>query len=91
MVIPDVARGRDDRQRDDERADPMGEVDRDLRIPVIGHELAEHQREIGNREAGIGVPHRRADQNLHVDQAPWSPSRPAAARGIVDAAIAVGS
>ena len=46
----------------------MGEMDRDLRIPVVGHEVAEHQREVGNRQAGAGVPHRRAHENLDVDE-----------------------
>ena len=38
MVLPDVRRRREDRQRDDQRADAVREVDRDLRIPVIGDE-----------------------------------------------------
>ena len=46
----------------------MSEVDRDAGIPVIGHESAEHQREVRNGQAGSGVPHGRADQNLHVDE-----------------------
>ena len=50
---PDVTRRRDDRQRDDERADAVREVDRDLRRPSDpGSDAAEHQREIRNRQAG---------------------------------------
>ena len=64
VVIPHVAGCRDDRERDDDGADAMREMDRDLRIPVIGHEAAEHQREVGNRQPGVRVPHGRAHENL---------------------------
>ena len=49
-------------------ADAMGKMDGDLRIPVIGHEPAEHQGEVGNRQAGVRVPHGRAHENLDVNQ-----------------------
>ena len=68
VVIPRAPCRRDDRQRDDGGADTMREVDRDLRIPVVGHEAAEHQRKIGNREPGARVPHGGAHEDLGVDQ-----------------------
>ena len=68
VVTPHVAGGRDDRQRNNEGADAMREMNRDFRIPMIGDEAAEHQREIGNREPGARVPHGRADEDLGVDQ-----------------------
>ena len=37
--------------------------------PVIGDEVAEHPREVGNRQPRARVPHRRPDENLRVDEA----------------------
>ena len=62
--------------------DPMGEMNRDLRVPVVGHQSAEHQREVGNRQPRVRVPHRGAHEDLRVDRARWSP-RPAAQHGVI--------
>ena len=68
VVIPDVRRSREHRQRHDQRADAVREVDRDLRIPVVGTSA---RTSTGSREwpgrrrspAG-GVPLRRRLQLL---------------------------
>ena len=60
--------GREDAEHDDERADTMGKMNRDLRIPVRRQQMTEHQRKVRDREAGVGVPHRRAQQDLDVDR-----------------------
>ena len=46
----------------------MREVDRDRRAPVIGHDVAEHPREVRNRQPRARMPHRRADDDLRVDE-----------------------
>ena len=46
----------------------MREVDGDFRIPVRRDEMAEHQRKVGDRQPRARMPHRRAKQNLRVDQ-----------------------
>ena len=47
--------------------DAMREMDRDRAVPVIGHEAAEHQREVGDCEPGARVAHRGADENYPVE------------------------
>ena len=64
----DVAgRGRD-RQCHDDRTDAVREVDCDRAAPFGRGQPAEGPREVGNREPGVGVAHRCADEDLHVDQ-----------------------
>ena len=48
-------------------------------IPVRRNELAERQREVGDRQARVGVAHRRADDDLHVDRPPCVDDRDASA------------
>ena len=71
--------------RHDQRADAVREVDRDLRIPMRRPEVAEHQREVGNREPRVGMPHRRADEDLNVDE-DGGRGRRAAERGVLERA-----
>ena len=60
-----------DQDRHDERADAMGEVDRDLRpVQVGGIRPPNDERKVRNRQARARVPHRRAEQNLRVHRAP---------------------
>ena len=68
MVIEHVAGRREDRERDDQRADPVREMNRDPRVPHRRNQVAEREREIGNRQPRVGVPHRRADEDLRVDE-----------------------
>ena len=48
-------------------------------IPVIRQHAAEHQREVRDRQTGVGVAHRRADAESGRRRARSWPSRPAAA------------
>ena len=57
----------------------------DRRVPVIGDEVAEHTRGIGNREPRARMPHRRPDENLRVDEDRGRRRQPAE-QCIVDAA-----
>ena len=68
VVIERVAGRCHDHRGDDQRANPMREMDRDLRVPHRGNQVAKRQREVRNRQPRLGVPHRRADENLDVDQ-----------------------
>ena len=45
----------------EERADAVGEMDRDSAVPDRGNEAAERQREIGDGQPGVGVAHRGPD------------------------------
>ena len=69
--------------RHEQRADAVREVDRDRAAPVVGDQVAEHQREVRNRQPRAGMPHRRADEDLRVDQH--------ASSRVGDAARSVGS
>ena len=62
VVIPDVSRCRQNRQRDDQRAHAVRKVHRNACVPVVRDDPAEHQREIGNGQPGAGMPHRGADR-----------------------------
>ena len=88
MTRPDVRGRHDDRARHHERAGAVREVHGDRRAPVIGHEVAEHPWEIRNRESRPGMPHRRADENLQVDEDRRCRRQPAERR-IVHAASAI--
>src|SRR2546423_63699 len=68
VMTPYISGRRDDRENDDNGADAMREMDRDLRVPVVGDKMSEHQREIGDGEPRIRMPHRCADENLREDQ-----------------------
>jgi hypothetical protein len=48
--------------RYDDRADSVGKVDRDIEIPVSGQEtVGRSEREFGNGEARVGMPHNSTD------------------------------
>ena len=66
MVIPDVPGGGEDRGLGG--ADAVREVDRDAGFQNGGTEMAEREREVRDRHAGLDVPHRGAEEDLHVDQ-----------------------
>jgi len=55
-------------RRDDECACAMSKVQGDAGVPVIRHEMPEHQRKVGDREPGAGVAHGRAHENLTEDR-----------------------
>ena len=67
-----------------ERADAVREMDGDRAVPVIRHDAAEHQREVGNRQPGAAVAHGGADDDLRVNERRRS-SRDGAQHPVVDA------
>ena len=60
---------RDDRGEHDERADAVGEVDRNRRRPHWRQQVAERQRKVGIAMPAPRVAHRRAEQDLGVNRA----------------------
>ncbi len=68
MVIQDVTSGREDREAHDQCTSAVGEVDCDLRVPMRRNQLTEHEREVRYRQSCTGVAHRRAHDDLQIDQ-----------------------
>ena len=69
MVMEDVCHGGEHDDRHDQRADAMREVDRDAGVPERRDEVAKRQRKVGIASPSMRMPHRRAEQDLRVDEA----------------------
>jgi len=86
VVVQNVADGCRDRERDDQRSHAVREMNGDLRRPLGRNDAAEHERKIRNRESRVRMPHRRADENLQIDE-DGRACRDAAKHSIVDRII----